>query len=136
MQLYGMYVRNTGRTRYADRLADGSKKAETRNKHMLRALIGKRVAIIATGGAQPMITGYATITHAIYVSRDKFDAYRDDTLIPAGDRYDCTAAGKWLYYLADPLSCTPIPLADAATNIVRYGRSYCSFNLKEEEKTA
>ena len=122
--MYGIFVNSRG-VPYALAIAGGYKRAETRARDMLRRLIGQRVAVIETGkGKAPAVVGYVTITGAEFIPADKFDSYRELTLIPPGSRYDCHGRGKWLYYLAGAELCQRYELpADA----VRHGRSYCEF---------
>ena len=121
---YGIFVNNDG-IPYADAIVEGYKPIETRNRHMLRALVGERVAVVSTSRKRkPMVVGFVDIVSAEFCPADKFDEYRDQTLIPPGSRFDANARGKWFYHLEHPQKVAPYPLpADA----VRHGISWCEF---------
>ena len=99
------------------------KTLETRQKNMLSALVGERVAIAETGTHKvPMIVGYADMTGSFFCNAEDFDKYRDQTMIPAGSEYDCKGKGKWCYIMENAEHCTPYPLPSSA---IRHGRSWC-----------
>lgn len=122
--MYGIFVNNDG-VRYADAIVGGYKTIETRNRHMLRALVGKNVHIVSTSRKhKPMVIGIVGIVSAEFCPADKFDEFRDQTLIPPGSRFDANTRGKWMYHLTNPIPIDPYPLpADA----VRHGISWCEF---------
>ena len=122
----GIFVNENGCIPYAELIVRGLKKFETRNRDMLSALVGERVAIIRTRrGKKPMVVGFATIRYSFFCSADKFESYRDVTLIPENSSYDCHGKGKWLYSMDDPYRCEqPIELPSSA---IRHGRSWCEF---------
>ena len=122
--MYGIFVNNDG-VHYADAIVKGYKTIETRNRHMLRTLVGERVAIVSTSRKRkPMVVGYVGIGDAYYCHIEEFDKHRDKTLIPPGSRFDANRRGKWFYDLWNAEECVPYPLpADA----VRHGLSWCEF---------
>ena len=126
----GIFVNENGCIHYADAIVRGSKPIETRNKNMLSACVGDRVAIIRTRrNKKPTIVGYATITKAFFASADALNNMRDLTLIPPGSAYDAKGHGKWCYLLDDARREEyPYPLPSSAT---RHGRSWCEFNYDE-----
>lgn len=123
--MYGVFVNENGGVPYAHAIAQGIKPYETRSRHMLRQLVGERVAIIRTRrGKTPTVLGYATISGAEFWTAAELDERRDLTLIPPGSAYDCKGRGKWAYCMTDPETCDPFPLPSDA---VRHGRSWCEF---------
>ena len=119
----GIFV-NDGSFPYARTIVEGLKTIETRNRNMLRNLVGERVAIIQTGRGPATIIGYATIEEAFFCTREQFDDLRDQHLVPPGSRYDAGITGKWCYRLTDPETCEPYPLpADA----IRHGMSWAEW---------
>lgn len=123
--MFGIFVNENGCIAYARAIVMGLKPIETRNRNMLKSLVDKRVAIIRTRrGKSPMIVGYATITEAVFHTREEMEALRGLTLIPEGSEYDCKGHGKWCYYLTNPEACEPYPLPKDRVN---HGRSYCEF---------
>jgi len=124
--MYGIYVNSTGCIPYADAIAQGYKTIETRSRDMLGRLVGERVAIIKTRRSKsPSIVGYATITGKFFCPVDKFDSYRNMTLIPTGSKYDCHGKGKWMYTMSEATSCTPYALPK--NKVINHGRSYCEY---------
>lgn len=116
--MYGIYVREP----YATAIVKGQKPIETRTRDMLKRFVGKRVFIIATyGGKKPAeVIGRADILSKEFRTAEELDAMRDETLIPVGDKYDCTGKGKWCYrlkaepfygcYRSYPLSYFPVTM--------------------------
>lgn len=122
----GIFVNENGGIPYAQAIVRGVKPIETRNKNMLSALVGERVAIIRTHrNKAPLVLGYATILWAEHCSKEYMDAIRSITLIPEGSEHDAGKSGKWCYYMADPVACDPFPLPFSA---IRHGRSWCEFD--------
>lgn len=120
-----MFVQETAGVRYATAIVQGYKPIETRNKNMLSALIGERVAVIRTGRqGKPTVVGYVTIDGALFLGKAWLDANRNKTLIPEGSRFDCKNSGKWCYFLSNPEECEPFVLPSSA---IRHGRSWCEF---------
>ena len=120
----GIFVNSDG-VKYAEAIVGGYKTIETRNRDMLRSLIGERVAVVRTGcKKKPTVIGYVHIDFALFLRRDEVAAASDRTLIPEGSKYDCTGRGKWCYFLSEPQECEPYPLPD---NAIRHGRSWCEF---------
>ena len=124
--MYGIFVNENGCIHYADLIVSGVKLFETRNRNMLSALIGKRVAIIRTRrGKKPVIVGQADIEYGYFFTAEEFDKCRDLTCIPEGSMYDCHGKGKWLYKMGNPWKAdTPVELPASA---IRHGRSWCEF---------
>ena len=121
----GIFVNECGCIGYADAIVEGYKTIETRGRNMLRSLVGSRVAIIRTKrGKAPTVIGYANIVRAEFCPVERFDALRDQTLVPPGSRYDATERGKWCYHMTEPERCNPYPLP---TDAIRHGRSWCEF---------
>jgi len=101
------------------------KTLETRQKNMLSALVGERVAIAETGTHRvPMVVGYADIVGSFFCAAEDFDKYRDLHMVPAGSQFDCKGSGKWCYILENAEHCTPYPVPSSA---IRHGRSWCEF---------
>lgn len=123
---YGVFVARSKKIRYAVEIVDGRKPIETRNRNMLGKLVGERVAVIETQkNKSPRIVGYATITGSFFCEADRFNDFRNMTLIPIGDAYDNKGKGKWMYTMGKPIPCKP-ELLDKS-KIIYHGRSYCEF---------
>lgn len=131
--MVGIFV-NEDEYPYAEWIVRGLKKYETRNKDMLKDLLGGRVAIISTKrGRKPCVVGYATIIektrlhkgHAEYLW-DRF--YREESMIPKGSKYDDVSNGKTLYFMARAEECEPYTIPN---DTVYHGRSWCTW--KEED---
>lgn len=122
--MYGIFVNNDG-IRYADAIVGGYKTIETRNRNMLRSLVGERVAVVSTSRKRkPLIVGYVDIGDAYFCPAEEFDRFRDMTLIQPGSRFDANKRGKWFYDLWNAERCDPYPLPSDA---VRHGLSWCEF---------
>ena len=127
--MYGIFVNERGAGRYATWLVSGDKTIETRNRDMLSALVGKRVAIVKTRSStmpkyKPMVVGYVTITGKAFCKAEDFYKHFKEHMVSEGSAYDCNGKGKWFYYVEDAEKCAPYPLPDDA---VRHGRSWCEF---------
>lgn len=110
---------------YPEAIMLGIKTIETRNRNMLRSLVGERVAVVSTkSGRKPLVVGTVYISDAMFISADLWDMYREDTLVPPGSKFDNKGKGKWGYILEDAQECEPYPLPD---NAVRHGLSWCEF---------
>lgn len=121
----GMFVNSNGCVPYAEAIVEGVKTIETRNRNMLDKLVGEQVAVVRTRrGKRPTIVGYVYVKFSKFLSPETFEIYRDDTLIPAGSKYDCNGKGKWCYFLRDAERCEPYPLPE---NAVRHGISWVEF---------
>lgn len=121
----GIFVNSDGCVPYAEAIVSGAKTIETRNRNMLRQLVGERVAVVRTRrGKHPTIVGYVTIHTLFFVEAYAFDKWRRFTLIPEGSKYDVHGKGKWMYALEDPEKCEPYPLP---ANAVRHGISWCEW---------
>lgn len=122
-----MFVNESGHVPYAQAICKRLKPVETRNKNMLSALVGERVAVVRTHrGKMPLVIGYVTIYRATHETQKVMnsDYMRHLTLIPEGSAYDSGVNGKWCYWLMDAEECEPFPLPASA---VRHGRSWCEF---------
>jgi len=125
--MIGIFVNSDGCVPYADAIVGGYKRIETRNRDMLRDLVGKKVAVIRTRrGKNPTIVGYVTIDSKAFANVKEFELVRQYTLIPPGSKYDVHGKGKWLYSLRDAEQCEPYALPMDA---VRHGRSWCEFTV-------
>lgn len=121
----GIYVNSNGCVPYAKAIVQGYKPIETRNKNMLSACVGERVAIIDTyRNKNPRIIGHVDIIKAERKSGEWLDNHRDLTLIPKGSIYDNNGDSKWCYFLENAVPCEPMPLPK---EIVKHGRSWCEF---------
>lgn len=127
-KMCGIFVNENGCIRYAQLIVEGIKTIETRNRDMLKCLVGKRVAIVRTKrGKLPMVVGYADIVDSNFCPYRLYDEYRDETCVPEGSAYDVHGEGKWFYYLENPEKCDPFPLPQDA---IRHGRSWCEYEDK------
>ena len=110
---------------YPEYICQRLKTIETRQKDMLSALVGERIAIVETGRSRvPMVVGYADMVGKFFCSATDFDKYREQTMIPAGSAFDVKGSGKWCYMLENAEPCKPYPLPSSA---IRHGRSWCEF---------
>ena len=108
---------------YAQKIAFGEKTIETRSRDMLSALVGERVAIVAThSGGYPMVIGYVDVCSKALLIYSELEKFRDKTLIPRGSKFDTPA--RWCYFLMNAKPCKPYPLPFSA---IRHGRSWCEF---------
>ena len=121
----GIFVNSPGCIPYAKAIAKSIKPVETRNKNMLAACVGERVAIIETRrNKNPRIIGHVNIVKAEKKSGKWLDNHRNLTLIPKGSQYDNNGHSKWCYFLENASECEPQPLP---VNTIRHGRSWCEF---------
>lgn len=123
----GIFVNEDGCVRYAEAIVSGIKLAETRNKRMLSACVGDRVAIVRTRrGKAPHVVGYATVYRETWYDQKtaNSDLLRKFTLVPHGSKYEAGTNGKWFYWLTGAVKCEPFPLPASA---IRHGRSWCEF---------
>ena len=122
----GIFVNENGGIRYADAIVNGYKTIETRSRNMLSELVdNSQIAIIRTRkGKNPMVVGYAHIFNSWFCEADKFDNYRQFTLIPDGSSYDVHGKGKWMYEIGLAYPCIPYPRPSSA---FRHGRSWCEW---------
>lgn len=123
----GIFVNENGCVPYAALIASGIKTIETRNRNMLSACVGERVAVIRTHrNWKPLIVGYVTITGSSYCKAEDFDKYyRQHCVSPVSGFAPQNGRGKWFYYCADAETCYP---KDLPENIVRHGRSWCEWD--------
>lgn len=124
--MYGIFVHEKPHgVPYAAALVNGYKKAESRSKDMLSALVGERVAVIRTAkGNAPEVVGYVTITRKSFHNVADFRRLYLYHLVPSGSDFDAHGKGKWLYWVDDPEPCEHYVLPSSA---VRHGRSWCEF---------
>ena len=122
--MYGIFVNEDGGVPYAKAIVQGYKPIETRNRNMLRTLVGERVCVVRTKrNKRATIVGFVTIASAEFRSAEWLNEHRNETLIPPGSRHDCTGKGKWCYTLTDPREAPiPFPLPKYA---IRHGLSFC-----------
>lgn len=125
-KMSGIFVNENGCIHYAKLIVDGVKVVETRNRDMLKSLVGKRVAIVRTRrGKNPMVIGYVTIAYKSYCYAEDFRLNEKYHLVPEGSAYDVHGKGKWFYWLEGAEECTPFPLPSDA---VRHGMSWCEYD--------
>lgn len=125
-KMSGIFVNENGCVRYADAIVKGIKTIETRNRNMLKSLVGKRVAIVRTRrGKLPMVVGYADIVDSFFCPINLYEQYRDQTLVPVGSSYDVHGKGKWFYFMDNAEKCDPFPLPQDS---VRHGMSWCEYD--------
>lgn len=123
--MYGIFVNENGRVPFAQLLVSGYKTIETRNKDMLSALVGQRVAVVRTRrNKKPTVLGYVTITAKAFCKANDFDNYFEQHFVQPKSKYDTNNKGKWFYYVSEPEECNPYELPVSA---VRHGRSWCEF---------
>ena len=123
--MYGIFVNENGCVPYPFAIVARYKTIETRNKNMLSALVGKRVAVIRTGrGKVPTIIGEVDIVRSAFCPAADFDKYYDQHLVQPGSKYACHSRGKWFYFLENAKPCDHYALPSSA---IRHGRSWCEF---------
>lgn len=124
--MYGMFVNDNGCVHYALLLACGIKTIETRNRNMLSALVGQRVAIVRTHREKnPTVVGYVTITGSMFCNAEDFSKYENQHYVMPGSKYaPRDGKGKWFYFCENAKICDHYPLPKDA---VRHGRSWCEF---------
>ena len=121
----GIYVNENGGIPYAAAIVDGIKTVETRQRNMLKCLVGERVAVVRTRrNKTPTVVGYVDIVRYEFCPHTLFEMYRDETLIPPGSEHDVRGRGKWFYRLENAERCVPYPVPHDA---VRHGRSWCEW---------
>jgi len=124
----GIFVNENGGIRYAEALVSGFKTIETRNRNMLAACCGERVAVVRTRrGKNPEVIGTVYMGETpLHVRAEVLDTLRDETLIPPGSLYDPKpGTRKWCYFCGAGVKFDkPYPLPKEA---VRHGRSWCEF---------
>lgn len=121
----GMFINCDGPD-YAGAIVKRLKTIETRNRNMLRELVGEWVAVVKTKrGHKPMVIGTVFVVSAQPIEKyEAFEFYREWTLIPRGSKFDFNGTRKWFYFLACGEPCEPYELP---ANAVRHGRSWCEF---------
>lgn len=128
--MYGIFVNERGAGKYATWLVSGQKTIETRNRDMLSALVGQRVAVVKTHRGMlpqrgPVVVGYVTITGKSFCAADDFQKHFSEHLVPEHSAYaPQNGRGKWFYHIADAETCEPYVLP---VDAVRHGRSWCEF---------
>ena len=125
-KMAGIFVNENGCVHYAQLIVDGIKTIETRNRNMLKSLVGQRVAIVKTRrGKNPMVIGYATIESSFFCPANAYEIFREKTLVMEGSKYDVHGKGKWMYKMVEPEKCDPFPIPKDA---VRHGISWCEYD--------
>ena len=89
---------------FADLIADGHKKYETRRMPTLNKFIGQTVGIIKTSKkSKAKAIGHVTVGAPMRVGYEEFNTMRDQHHVPAGSKFDCEKNGfKWLYPMENP----------------------------------
>lgn len=101
---------------------------ETRNKNMLKNLIGKTVFLAETGKHKKPLARCSCVIGKPLVITDKrtYNHYRKQTKAKKGSVYDfIPGKKKYLYPLYDVKEIEPFPVPE---NVVRYGRTYAIIN--------
>ncbi len=125
-KMAGIFVNENGCVHYAELIVSGIKTIETRNRNMLKSLVGQRVAIVKTRRKKnPMVVGYVDITGSCFCPINMYEQYREKTCVLEGSIYDVHGKGKWFYYLENPEACDKFPLPKDA---VRHGLSWCEYD--------
>lgn len=100
----GINIRVDGQIDYAELIADGKKKYETRNTDSLKPYIGKTVAIVRTGKGPATAIGQVTVGKPIVADEETFEKLRKQHLVPAGSKFDIPKGGvKYLYPMINPI---------------------------------
>ena len=100
----GINIRADGDIDYAELIADGKKKYETRNTDSLKPYVGKTVAIVRTGRGPASAIGEVTIGKPIVADEKTFEKLRKQHLVPAGSKFDIPQGGvKYLYPMLNPV---------------------------------
>ena len=138
----GFFVRTEKDLPFADWIADGVKRTETRNRRTLDAVTVDRYLngwgypnpayIIRTeSGKRPVVIGKCFLSMPYWCPAERFQtigvwaAHR----VPAGSKYDAKPGkGKWIYDIWDAERITPFELPEDA---VRHGRVWAEFGIKE-----
>lgn len=110
---------------FIDWIMKGLKVYETRNRNMLKSLVGKTVYIAETGKhKKPIIRCIAAITDCVKVESIKdYNRYRKYTRVKKGSCFDFTreTKQKYLYKLENVKACKPFEMPE---NVIRHGRVY------------
>lgn len=120
----GFFCSNDHSTNYAEMIVEKRKTIETRNKNMLKNLVGERVAVIRTGKGKPMVIGYVDITACSFCNEEDFPKYFYQHWVLYMSKYYVKTKGKYFYHLANAEKCIPYQLPE---NAIRHGRSWCEF---------
>lgn len=120
----GIFV-NCKAAPFIDDMLNRRKPDETRRYNTLRAVIGKRIALIETGTHKTgIIRGYATITGSRVVSYDDVSARKSACIY--GTPYDIMPGETKVFYkLSRVRACKPYPLPEDHIN---HGRSFTEFS--------
>lgn len=98
---------NCARVEFVEDILNLLKTIETRNRDMLKSLVGQRVGIIETGKGKAKLKGYATIVEKIvFKNEETWELCRDLHRVPKGSEYDFKKR-KVGYILADVERCEP-----------------------------
>ena len=122
----GFFCESTKQYPFAFMMGAGYKTIKTRNKNMLSALVGERVAIVETRkGKLPLVVAEVDVIGVSFCPFEEFHKYDGQHRVQAGSKYDCSGKGKWFYHLANPVFLNnPYTLPEWT---VRHGRSWCEF---------
>ena len=110
--LIGINV-NSRELPYADWIVNGEKRFESRDSNSLGHCIGRRVAIVRTGGKAVEAIGEVLLGPPIVVDEEQFRLMEPIHLVPKDSRYDVPPGGiKYLYPLYDPVRYEqPLPVS-------------------------
>lgn len=104
-------------------IIEGLKVYETRNRNMLKSLVGQTLYIAETGKhKRPIIRCVATITDVLKIeSAKEYNRLRKYTKVKKGSIYDFTreTKQKYLYKLENVKACEPFEMPE---NVIRHGR--------------
>lgn len=133
--MYGIYItserlKNGQEIDYIELIMQKLKSLETRNKDTLKALMGKRVALIDRAhkhNGKLLIRGFATIASSTTIdSKSQYERLQYAHLVPPSSCYwwdECTKK-KVMYKLTEPERAL-FELPELRTN---HGRSYTEFD--------
>lgn len=122
--MFGIFI-NCKEAPFVNDILSRCKLEETRPYDVLRAVVGKRVALIETGTSPVgIIHGYATITGSRIVSYDDIPARKSACIY--GTPYDIMPGETKVFYkLSRVRPCKPYPLPE---NHINHGRSFTEFS--------
>ena len=134
--MYGIYVKSTRATPYAQAIIQGYKTLETRTRDVFKSLFKNKdeicVAIIETSGKRSAILGLCILHKGQKIDCETFrsDEYFHKHLVPPHSKYDVKDSGfKWCYECTEPLPF--LRPAELPRDIISHGRSYCEFALDD-----
>ena len=112
---------------YVDDIMAHQKIVETRSSDTLKALVGKRVLIAATGRGKPVVCGSAIIRKPITVThRGVWETLRPLHGVPEGSSHDWkeNTKRKYLYILSRIKECEPFTPPEGK----RHGRVWMEYS--------